>query len=334
METITASKVQERITNFVTWIAPTPEYRKEIKEQREDIRKRIKNEAEEDGLIIISTPDAGSFAKKTGLRRHYRGESYIKGQDVDVPYVVKRDNDDEYVFDTLLSRFDKYAAAAYPKTERVLTKSSVNLKFERSREYDIVPLLSTNDLNIQILHRSFEDIKTSVQRHVEFIRSRSRISREIEGRVQFNECIRLFKWWGCFQYEKNYKNLNVPSIIIDMLCAKAFDMTSVSDNYIHTIARWSACLAHLLRNKTVIYFEDYVPKPKLEQNAWGIFDPVNNENNLAGKWTSYEIDTLASWFEETRDVCNRIIRADIDGDDNESLDYLVGLFGNPFKNHS
>lgn len=334
METLVNSKVQERISNFVKWIAPTPKYRKEIKEQRDEIRKRIKNQAEEDGLVILSTPDAGSFAKKTGLRRHFRGDSFVKGQDVDVPFVVKRSDEDEYVFDTLLSRFYRYANAAYPKTKKEQTKSSVKLYFEHTREYDLVPLLSTTDQNIQILHRSSEDIKTSVQRHVEFIRLRIDKSKEITGRVQFNECIRLFKWWRCVQFEKHNKNLDICSIIVDMLCAKAFDVTSVSESYIHTFAKWSACLAHLLMNKTVIYFDDYVPKPKLDSNTWGIYDPVNNENNLAAKWSTYEIDILAGWLENARDLCNRIIRADIDGDDNEALNYLVELFGNPFKNHS
>jgi hypothetical protein len=328
------SLAQKRISYFVKWIAPDPETRSAIKSQSDEIRTRICKRAEEDKLVILSTPYGGSFPKKTGLRRNYKGHSEVPGQDIDLPFVVQPSKEDEYVFKSLISRFFKYAHDAYPKTEIETTKSSVKMKFAGTGiEYDIVPLLATNDKEIQIIHKNSEDIKTSVQKHVQFIKSRTKTSSKVEGCVLFNECIRLFKWWRYFQYEKHYKNLEVSSVVIDMLCAKAFDNCSISSTYIETIARWSSYLAHILNNKTPIYFTDYISKPKFQNNQWGIFDPVNVENNFCRNWSNYQVEALADWFAEMRDLCNRIIRSDFDGDSSESLEYLVELFGNPFANH-
>jgi hypothetical protein len=58
----------------------------------------------------LATPEAGSFAKHTGLRRHMRGVSEIEGQDVDLPFVVKPKAKDGDQIGELLGSFDKYAA--------------------------------------------------------------------------------------------------------------------------------------------------------------------------------------------------------------------------------
>jgi len=68
------SVIHVRMKNFVKWIAPEKETREAIKKQSDEIRKRIKSKAEEDGLTVLSMPYSGSFAKKTGLRRHYSGD--------------------------------------------------------------------------------------------------------------------------------------------------------------------------------------------------------------------------------------------------------------------
>lgn len=111
-----------RMKNFVKWIAPEKETRDAIKKQSDEIRGRIMGKAEEDGLTVMSMPYSGSFAKKTGLRRHYRGESEIEGQDIDIPFVVKKDKETE--FEPLIKRFEKYCEASYPKKKKTFKKFS------------------------------------------------------------------------------------------------------------------------------------------------------------------------------------------------------------------
>src|SRR5207249_4732677 len=119
----------------------------------------------------------GSFAKSTGLRRHLRGRSVVEGQDVDLPFVVKPRSADEEKLDSLLSRFERYAKQAYPETERKPTNSSIVLKFSNELRYDIVPVLATAVADRQILIRANGDRReTSLQKHVEFTRERTRRS--------------------------------------------------------------------------------------------------------------------------------------------------------------
>ena len=83
------ARSHRRLAAFVDWIKPDPDARDTIREQAGNIRQAIKQQAVADGLIVIATPNGGSFAKRTGLRRHMRGNTEIEGQDVDLPFVVK-----------------------------------------------------------------------------------------------------------------------------------------------------------------------------------------------------------------------------------------------------
>lgn len=326
--------VQKRLSKFVKWVAPDSENRKWIMEQSDTIRKKIINAAKEDEVEIIYTPYGGSFAKKTGLRRHMRGNSEIEGQDIDIPFVVKPKTEDEYQFVNLKNKFYQYVKKAYPDSEiDDSSKSSVKLKLSSNLHFDIVPLRSTSESDKQIIHKAGNDIETSIQKHVDFIKKRTKQSKQIEGNVSFNDCIRLFKWWRYFQQEKN-NYLKVPSVIIEMLCAKAFDNCSVENNYVGTFAIWSAYLANFFKNNKNIYFLDYVSAPEISEYSFGIYDPTNNENNFIRNWSQIEIDYLIEWFEEARDICNRIRRAEIDNDENDAVNSFIELFGNPFKNHS
>ena len=62
-----------------------------------------------DAFVIVATPEAGSFAKHTGLRRHMRGNSEVEEQDVDFPFVIRPTGKDGDRIDELLRRFERYA---------------------------------------------------------------------------------------------------------------------------------------------------------------------------------------------------------------------------------
>ena len=112
------SRLHRRLATFVDWIKPESDTREAIQKQASDIRRIISGQAATGGLSIMATPEAGSFAKHTGLRRHMRGDSEIEGQDVDLPFVVKPASKDGDRIDELLGRFERYATARIP-TRRV-----------------------------------------------------------------------------------------------------------------------------------------------------------------------------------------------------------------------
>ena len=108
------SRSHRRLAAFVDWIKPEPDTREAIHKQAADIRRVITGQVTADGLFVVATPEAGSFAKHTGLRRHMRGNSEIEGQDVDLPFVVKPTAKDGDKIDELLRRFARYASNSYP----------------------------------------------------------------------------------------------------------------------------------------------------------------------------------------------------------------------------
>lgn len=336
-EITTNTKLHTRLSSFVAWIKPDSSTRENNKNRADKIRTCVSKKAEEDGVIVESTPNAGSFATHTGNRRHYRGSSEVEGQDIDVPFVVKPESVDGREIKGLLNRFYKYADDCYPDTEKEVTKSSVKLKFSDKVNYDLVPMLSSSDPEGQIIIRSTgEEVETSVQKHVRFILSRNKSSSEIDGKVRFYQCVRLVKWWRDIQASDGYylSGDDAPSsFLINLLCAHAYDRLSIENNYAETLAKWMGFLASELKNRSPIIFKDYNTPKEDQSRIWSVIDPVNPNNNIVKYWDSTKIDELEEWLSASRDDWMRVIRFDEDDEDAQSLDYLVKLFGNPFRNH-
>ncbi len=330
----TKSKLHVRIRNFVDWIAPEKEKRDAIKAQSDEIRKKIKAKAEEDGLTVTDMPYSGSFASKTGLRRHLRGETTVEGQDIDIPFVVKKDKETE--FEPLIKRFKTYAEKAYPTTKISTTKSSVKMEFEGSKlTYDIVPMFATDDSCKQILIRENGDIiKTSIQDHRKFIRNRTKKTDDEAGVVAFNEMIRLLKWWRENKQQASNEIIVLPSFLVNLLAAKALEVCKVDTTYAQTLANWFSYLAFIIKEKNTVWFDDYykVPKPD-STKSWNVLDPVMVDNNVAKSWSSWEVQELADWLQEAAEVMNRAIVADMQGRDNDSLQQMQILFGKIFSSH-
>lgn len=328
----THSLHHRRLSNFVDWIATNSEKEEDIRAQAGRIRVRIKTKASEDGLVVRSTPNSGSFAKRTGLRRHMQGNCEIEGQDVDLPFVVSPATKEDAELDALLPRFERYARAAYPDNFDGLTKSSVKLRFVNTKlNYDLVPMLATDDNERQILLRgNGERRETSVQSHIEFIRGRTRQSNVQTGRVKFNECLRLAKWWRHFLYDAD----EVPTIVIDLLCAKAFDQLGVQTTYAETLVRWFGYLAQQVRRRTPIYFSDYQDWSSPPQgDTWAVIDPVNKDNNITQNWRGYQVDALANHLANAADRLNDAISYDLEGEYSMSLLAFEAVLGSPIRHH-
>jgi hypothetical protein len=333
----TTLTLHRRLAVFVDWIATQAEREDEIREQISNIRTAIRAKAAEDQLVVRSTPSSGSFATRTGLRRHMRGLSEVEGQDVDVPFVVAPTTKDDERLDVLLPRFERYARSAFPDTDIEPSKSSIKLNFTSNLSYDLVPLLATRDPERQILIRTDgERRETSVQKHVEFMKLRIKKSDDVPGRVKFNEVTRLLKWWRCFRETQDGAAVtDVPSFLINLLAAHAFDARGVRDTYGETIADWFGYLARTVRKRSTIHFTDFLPAPVASTAfTWAVHDPVNTENNVVSSWNGIMCDEFAEWFEEARDSMYEAIAAFDDGRDDDGLDNLVTIFGNPIRYHS
>ncbi|MGC4120483.1 MAG: CBASS oligonucleotide cyclase [Myxococcales bacterium] len=328
--------LHRRLSVFVDWIRTDSDKEGEVRTRAADVRKNIRAKAEDDGLIIQSTPNSGSFATRTGLRRHMRGQSEVEGQDVDCPFVVEPKTEDDERLDVLLPRFEKYARQAYPDTDREPTKSSVKLNFSDKVSFDLVPLLATKNPERQILIRANGERRpTSVQKHVDFVKTRTDRSNREPGRVKFNEMVRLLKWWRYFREAEAASVKEVPSFLMNVLSACAFDQRSVQPTYGETVADWFGLLARVARRRELVAFSDYGAAPTAEGGRpWSVFDPVNSDNNITGNWTGLMCDELTDWLEESRDAMYDAIAAFDNDRESEGVDHVVKVFGTPFRHHS
>ena len=335
------SRSHRRLATFVDWIKPGQDARETIQKQAVDIRRVISGHAASDGLSVLATPDSGSFAKQTGLRRHMRGDVEVEGLDVDLPFVVKPTTSEGERIAELLRRFDGYAQASYPNTPRRVTASSIELQFIATKlNYDLVPMLVAQIADHQIvLKKDGSRRLTSVAKHTEFVRRRIRASEALEGRVKFNECVRLLKWWRCVRLGESGAIDEVRTMLIELLCAFAFDRYKVQYTYTETLFQWFSFMASVAARRMQIAFSDYPTVEAFRENApgnphWRVIDPVNVNNNVVhGDWRNIELQEFASWFAAARDAFARLIAHENAGNDSIVDAILAEQFGNPILTH-
>jgi len=328
-----------RIQNFVSWIRPDPDKAEEARAQRDEVRDRIRGRAESDGLIVRSTPGSGSFATATGLRRHMRDGAEHEGQDIDCPFVLSRKDEDGDVLGELLRRFERYARASYPGTPIVPTKSSVRLEFVATkRNIDLVPMLAVdgNDQEQILLRAGGERRRTSIQKHVEFVKTRTTKSQQLRGPVAFNDVVRLLKWWREYQVTRTGRIEEVPSFLILLLCAKAFDEDSVRPTWPETLQNWfDRIQSYASRRANVTFGEFATPRPEKIMHPWKVIDPLNGENNaVPSSWGNIQIDELCSWARAARDKVQQAIAHDLCGRTTDAVANMSDVFGPTFKSHS
>lgn len=334
------SPSHRRLSAFVEWIR-TPDDREErIKSQADEVRRRLRGKAESDRLVIRSMPFSGSYEKGTGLRRHMQGGAEIEGQDVDIAIVIHpRSVPEDADRERLIERFLSYFRASYPDTQASATRSSVRVGFVGSKvNFDLVPMLAVDSTDReQLLFRSNgERRRTSIQNHSEFVRRRNRLSNELPGRVKFNECVRLVKWWRHYCEGSAQQIEEVPSILVDLLCAKAFDRHGVAATYTETLAQWFSTMADLAQRKRLVAFDDFgsVPDRTADDRQWAVLDPVNPDNNvLPMAWNNLHIGELSDWLSTARDQWAEVESLERVDEVDKARKVLIELFGNPFKHH-
>src|SRR5579863_1374483 len=145
------SELHRRLSRFLRWIIPDPDKKEENSVKAELLRKCVKQNAQDDGLEVASMPRGGSDEKDTGLRRHYLGHSEVDGYDIDVPIVTKRKGKDDDKIDNLLKKFEKYVRKSYPDSKIKVTNSSVNLILSNDLSFDVVPMISTDKADEQLI---------------------------------------------------------------------------------------------------------------------------------------------------------------------------------------
>lgn len=334
MDALTAKHTSPRMLSaFVDWIRPDAQVIKNIEEQADQIRQKLKARAEAEGLVVQSMPWSGSYKKKTNIRRLRRdGQTLIEGHDVDLPFILRPTTKDGKEVKAPLEMFARYAALEYPSNPLTRNRSSVHVEFKNTKiGYDLVPLLAVpgDDLTQILIRTDNERRKTSIQRHIEFVTTRSGTS-NAKG-VQFNDCVRLVKWLRDMRQFQNSSSKRIPTFLLELLCGYAYDQCSVQKTFPDTLRSWFGFMGQMVRKRQRVSFGTPVSGPSSVRYEWDVLDSAMPENNVVAKWKKDQIDELASWFEKLHKAMNEIVGADIAGNEALVKEKLIALFGDSMK---
>ncbi len=340
MKKANTTLIHRRMKHFVEFIAPERDIDAGVQTYVKAIESCIRSRATAHGLTVASVQAAGSYAKRTGLRRHMTGGSEVEGQDVDIAIILEnRNRKGEPITYSLVPDFKRFLIdqkGLWEPHQVDLTKSSAMLALKNQKfRFDVVPIIKTKDPVIQRLIRTTrEAYTTSVQGHINFVK-------ELNGKgkhIHFNNGLRLVKWWRYHQQLSSpYLNNSptgkkVPSFLLDLLCARAYkDIHPRKETYPEMIYEWFKHLHLVCDQRQTVHFMEKGRSRKASDAPWQVIDPKDPNNNVVANWQDFQIRELARWFEHGRDCMIRAIHHDMSGNQDASLQCLTEVFGPSFK---
>jgi hypothetical protein len=251
------------------------EYRGQVRRLREKLDKFA---AEHPKYGLIKTLLSGSLAKGTALKAL---------NDIDVAFYVRVETAPTAEAD-LLQWLAQRLRDAYPQMQPeqiTVNTHSVSMKYAVSGlTVDVVPVLYKGDPDDRGYLFAFdggEPVLASIPLHLAFIRKR-----KAQQEIHFGQVIRFAKWWARLQKSQN-DVFRLKSFITEMIVAHLADSgTSMAD---YTIAL-EKVFGYIVKSglKSRIFFTDYYAAARLPGPTGKpieIFDPVNENNNVADLYT-------------------------------------------------
>ena len=139
---------------------------------------------------------------------------------------------------------------------------------------------------------------------------------------------RLLKWWAKVKKTED-ANFKFKSFMIELVLAKLYDdgKFSTVDDYPETMVEFFDYLVKTNFNDAV-YFTDYTSGPALCDDPIRVFDPVNAENNVAGKYGEETRDVIVEAAADAGDAIDAALRAKTKG---LTVHYWQKVFGASFN---
>ena len=316
------------LKRFVPHIRTPRADERKIIEQRKRVQHRIIRHIERANLRLARTPNGGSYAKRTALRRYMQGRTKIGGSDIDLPFVLTARSGEQLELRALLELFEGFVRKSYPRSKVVRTKSSVKLTFSSFKyPFDIVPMVAVpSDRKREYLFRGDgTKVPTSISAHVKFCKQRTAASAKAPGIVRFNDMVRLLKWWSQLRAAGDELLPELPTFVLELLCAKAFDELGVGPSYTQTLLTWFELIGAITRERRSVRFDG---QGAPDSGRWAVIDPVTSSNNVVpSSWGDAQIDRLALWFEDAAATMRQVEQRDRWDDGKGALRELERLFG-------
>jgi hypothetical protein len=261
------------------------EYREQGNRMREKLAKHIDAHPE---YGLVKMLNSGSVAKGTALATI---------SDMDVAVYVERagapEGSEELVYwlrDRLKEAYSNLADDQFEPQHHCVT-----LIFRSSNlvDVDVVPVLydgKEENVGTLIVKDTGARVRTSVSRHIDFIRARKGSSPS-----DFAQVVRLLKWWvgECKDRDPNFR---FKSFLVELICAHLHDEGQDFSDYPEAMeAFFKFIVGTGLKER--IAFDDYYGADKLPAATAAeieVFDPVNPDNNVASGYEASHREKIVS----------------------------------------
>lgn len=294
-------------------------YRNQVNNLLERLKTHI---AENPGFALVKMLHAGSAAKGTALSslNDLDAAVYVKKEEAPVnatelvPWMAERLRESNPNMKP--DQFDD----SQPHCVKVLFRGS-------GLDVDIVPVLyegADGDRGYLIDKHTGDRILTSIPLHLAFIRTRKKAHP-----THFAQVVRLIKWWA-HQRKVEDETFKCKSFMIELLVAHYADNgldLSKYPNALETI--YSDIVKTGLEER--IIFDDYYAATQVPSRNTGvieIFDPVNPENNIMEKYTTFDRDRLV---EAAGDAGDAIAEAHYATTKGRAVECWQRVFGSSFQ---
>lgn len=279
---------------------------KEHREQANRLRDRLES-------YLAGHPDfalrkmllSGSLAKGTALKSL---------NDIDVACYVSSDSAPEKIGDLIVWLADKLRKA-FPnfQPEQVKPQTySVTVSFKGSGlDVDVVPILYDDDPEWRgylVSQDTGEKLMTSIPMHLEFIRSRKK-----KNDKHFAQVIRLIKHWARLLKAQD-ENFRFKSFMIELIVAHLADNGTPLADYPSAMAAFFNYIAAGEFDDAIAFDDYYDPSTCSGSQPIRIWDPVNNENNVASLYTATNKAKLIDAAEDAGDAIAAALRATTKGE--------------------
>ena len=250
-----------------------------------------------------------------GWSKCYMPEALPKGtalstiNDLDAAVYVKKDqtpSDEKDVVSWVGERLCETYPQKDPSDFDTSLPHCVRIHFQGSGlDVDVVPVLyegDEDDYGYLIDKYTGERLLTSIPLHLEFIRAR-----KASNQQHFAQVVRLVKWWAKQRKDEN-PAFKCKSFLLELLVARMADSGVGLNDYPRALEKFFSYIVKTGLEERVT-FDDYYPASNLPSptgTAIEVFDPVNPQNNVTGR---YSVDDRAALVEAAEEAADAIREA-------------------------
>lgn len=300
--------------------ADAQKYRKQVRNLREQLEKKI---AADPDYGLVKMLHSGSVRKGTALKTT---------SDMDVAIYVKAaaapTGDDRELIPWMEARlkeaFPTLAADQFEPQDHCVT-----LTFRGSGlAVDCVPVIydgAPDNLGDLVNKNTGDRLRTSVSRHIEFIKAR-----KDKHPDDFAQVVRLAKWWVKEMKRKHGDSFRFKSFMVELILAHLSDDGQKFNDYIAALEAFFDYILNTELTERIAFTDFYAASalPSTNGAVIEIFDPVNAENNVAQRYTETHRQLILDAAEEAADAIAEAHYSDTKG---RAVTLWQTVLGSTFK---